>query len=97
MVRRRLAIVTFIITAVVAANPVLLRVPFSNRRGLAAALDAAPDPRGYYPEYRAFLADVRADTTVQSEPPQDQVQHVERVEVGVLAVDTWHAEHDVGL
>ena len=62
MVRRRLAIVTFIITAVVAANPVLLRVPFSNRRGLAAALDAAPDPRGYYPEYRAFLADVRAQT-----------------------------------
>src|SRR5438128_8708005 len=62
MFRRRVAIVFFAATAVVAANPTLIRFPFSDRARLAQSLDAVTDPRGYYPEYRLFLRDVRDAT-----------------------------------
>jgi hypothetical protein len=62
MIRRRLAIVCFLATAAAAINPVLLRMPFSNRAGLGAALTAMPERAGYYPDYPLFLADVRSHT-----------------------------------
>src|ERR1041384_4533937 len=62
MVRRRVAIACFIVTAVVAANPTLLRFPFSDRARLARSLEAVTDPRGYYPGYRLFMRDVRDST-----------------------------------
>lgn len=62
MMRRRLAMACFVATIVAAINPVLLRMPFSNRAGLGAALTAVPEPRGYYPDYPQFLRDVRQRT-----------------------------------
>ncbi len=61
-IRRGAAIAAFVLTAVLSAKPVLLRFPLTDRHRLAVALDSFSEPRGYYPEYPAFLKDVRAQT-----------------------------------
>lgn len=62
MLRGSLAVACFVVTTAVAVNPILLRLPFSDRARLGSALTAMQEPRGYYPDYPEFLESVREHT-----------------------------------
>src|SRR5712692_6906245 len=60
--RRRLAIVLFVALALLSVDPIILRVAFGDRAKLSRLFTAFPD-RSWYPEFPAFLDEVRSRTS----------------------------------
>jgi hypothetical protein len=59
--RCRLAIVLFVALAILSLDPIILRAAFGNHAKLSRLFTALPD-RAWYPEFPAFLEEVRART-----------------------------------